>query len=180
MSSELLSFVVGGLLILIGIIGGGFEVKELKIPKVAWPTRFAALAVGAFFIGLGANIPDAITEAPFTTPVHAEAQPVTFTIADRLGDGQVSEQVTIVLNGRRVGTLTVNEHYPNSELSVTVPRAGQYSYTAEAAAIFHAEGGLREYFGAGQGVIEVEAGKIFDLVASMSGDTWLISLMDGG
>jgi hypothetical protein len=180
MSSELLSFIFGGLLFLIGIIGGGFEVKELKIPKVAWPTRCAALAAGLFFIGLSANIPDAVSRAPLTPPVQAQAQPVTFTIADQLGDGQVSEQVTILLDGRRVGTLTVNQHYPYSELSVTVPRAGQYSYTAEAAAVFDIEGELIEYYGAGQGMIEVEADKVFDLMASFSGNTWLISLMDGG
>jgi hypothetical protein len=187
MSSELLSFIFGGLLILIGIVGGGFEVKELKIPKVAWPTRFAALGAGAFFIAMGVTIPSDLTDAHLNnsaqallnSPVADQPQPVTFTIADQLGDGQVSEQVTILLDGRRVGTLTVNEHYPYSELSVTLPRAGQYSYTAEAAAVFDVEGELVEYYGAGQGMIQVEAGKIFDLTASISGNTWLISLTDG-
>jgi hypothetical protein len=61
---------------------------------------------------------------------------------------------------------------------VTVPQAGQYSYTAEAAAVFDIEGQLVEYYGAGQGMIQVEAGKIFDLTASISGNTWFISLMD--
>jgi len=34
MSIEIVAFVFGGLLLFVGVVGGGFEVKELEIPKV--------------------------------------------------------------------------------------------------------------------------------------------------
>jgi hypothetical protein len=178
MSSEVLSFIFGGLLILTGIIGGGFEIKELKIPKVTWPTRLAALAVGLLFIGMGLSPPNAVPEADAASRPPTQSRPITFTITDRLGEGQLSEQVTLLLNGRRIGMLSVNQHYPYSELPVTVPQEGRYSYTAEAAAVFETEGELVEYYGVGQGAIDVEGGKTFELAASVSGNTWLVTLLD--
>lgn len=50
MTLQNLSFVFGALLLLIGIIGGGFEIKEIKIPKVPLPIRLIAFICGAVFI----------------------------------------------------------------------------------------------------------------------------------
>lgn len=58
MTTEVLAFIFGCILVLIGIIGGGFEVKELKIPKVGWPTRVIAIIGGIDFISLGIELPD--------------------------------------------------------------------------------------------------------------------------
>jgi hypothetical protein len=52
MTLETLSFIFGALLFLVGLIGGGFEVKELKLPKVGWPIRLISIIVGAFFIAI--------------------------------------------------------------------------------------------------------------------------------
>jgi chemotaxis protein histidine kinase CheA len=46
---QVLAFVFGALLILIGIVGGGFEIKELKIPKVSIAGRVIAGLIGSFF-----------------------------------------------------------------------------------------------------------------------------------
>lgn len=58
MNHETLTFIFGALLLLIGILGGGFEVKELKVPKVGWSIRLISVIVGAFFIAmsLGFNV----------------------------------------------------------------------------------------------------------------------------
>ena len=51
MTIETLSFILGALLVLAGILGGGFEIKEVKIPKISGVTRFIAMVVGLAFIG---------------------------------------------------------------------------------------------------------------------------------
>lgn len=50
MQLETISFVLGGLLILIGLLGGGFEIKELRIPKVNTFARLLASILGLSFI----------------------------------------------------------------------------------------------------------------------------------
>lgn len=69
MTTEVLAFIFGCTLVLIGIIGGGFEVKELKIPKVGWPTRVFAIIGGIVFISLGIELPD--LGKPITTQLSA-------------------------------------------------------------------------------------------------------------
>jgi hypothetical protein len=159
-------------------VGGGFEVKELKIPTVRWPTRLIAILGGVFFIGLAVELPSNGSHATGFGVEATSSQPLNFTIHDELGDGQVSEQVTILINGRRVGAISVNEHFPTSEISVTVPREGRYSYATEAAAVFRSEGNELEVFGTGQGMIDIEPNKRFRLAGSFSGNTWLISLIE--
>ena len=50
MTLQTLSFILGALLLLTGILGGGFEVKEIKIPKIGGPARLIATIVGIAFI----------------------------------------------------------------------------------------------------------------------------------
>jgi hypothetical protein len=192
MNIAVLAFGLGALLLLVGILGGGFEIKELKIPKVGWPPRLVALVAGGCFIVLGIgqnasvnaptspNIPlvSGDVSKPTPPPPVAKEEPVEFSIYDQLGQNEISEQVTILLEGRRVGTLTVNEEYPGpAMISVTVPQTGRYSYTAEATAAFNFNGERRDFACAGQGTINVRRGKSFDLRGSInSSNTLLISL----
>jgi hypothetical protein len=48
-----LAMMLGGLLLLIGVVGGGFEVKELKIPKVATFPRLISSAFGLMLLFVG-------------------------------------------------------------------------------------------------------------------------------
>lgn len=57
MTLETLSFILGGVLVLSGILGGGFEAKELKIPKISGWIRLVAVVAGLAFIGLGFKAP---------------------------------------------------------------------------------------------------------------------------
>jgi hypothetical protein len=52
MSIELLSFVLGGFLVAVGLLGGGIEVRELKVPSVGRITRVLSFAAGLAFVGL--------------------------------------------------------------------------------------------------------------------------------
>jgi len=176
------SFVFGGILLFVGVVGGGFELKELKVPKVGMGVRVVSAIVGFLFVclGFGANsngastpsLPDPV--AP--TPVYASHGPVEVMLVDDLGQGEISEQVTVLIDGKNVGNLTVNGDYPHSSLRVSVNKPGQHSYTAEAAAVFNVQGYAMQYAGAGQGMIDVEPGKTYSLRGSISGNTWLVSL----
>jgi hypothetical protein len=53
MNLQLLSFLLGALLLLVGILGGGFEIKEVKVPKVGAMPRLGAFIVGVFFLYVG-------------------------------------------------------------------------------------------------------------------------------
>jgi hypothetical protein len=53
MSIEALTFVLGAVLLLTGILGGGFQIKDLRIPKVDRVPRVAATVCGLGFIGVG-------------------------------------------------------------------------------------------------------------------------------
>lgn len=192
MSIDVLAFAFGGVLLLVGILGGGFELKELKIPRVGGIIRLVTLLAGTCFITLGiglnssvkappsqTNIPVVTADAgkPTLLPHSAKEDPIEFTIHDQLGENEVSEQVTILLDGRRVGTLTISEEYPDAMISVTVPQTGRYSYTAEATTAFVFDGERHQVIGAGQGTINVKPGKSFDLRGSpSSNNTLLISL----
>lgn len=57
MTLDTLSFLLGGVLVLSGILGGGFEVKELRIPKISGWIRLVAVVAGLAFIGLGFRAP---------------------------------------------------------------------------------------------------------------------------
>jgi len=185
MNIQVLAFVFGGLLLFIGVLGGGFEVKELKVPKVGAGVRVVSAFVGVLFVclGFGASLtpsPQLNAENHEAAVVHASSpavdEPVDFTLTDQLGDGELSEQVTVLVDGKNVGNLTVNQEYPNSRLTVTVPKSGQHSYTAEAVAVFNIQGTPTQLAGAGQGMIEVRPGKVYFLRGSMTGSTWLVSI----
>jgi hypothetical protein len=141
MGFDTVAFVFGGVLLLVGIIGGGFEVQELKIPKVGWAPRLFATLAGLVFLCIGVNVQSTAAAGRGTPPAPAPPPtvvqtsvpptpaPIDFTIRDQRGENQVSEQVAVLIDGRVVGNLTVNEQYPNAGLTVTVPRPGRYSFT---------------------------------------------------
>lgn len=53
MNIQLVAFGFGCLLLMVAILGGGFEVKELKVPKVGRAPRFAACLFGVLFVFIG-------------------------------------------------------------------------------------------------------------------------------
>lgn len=59
MAIDALAFCFGGLLLFVALLGGGFEVKELKVPRLTWVPRTVFGSLGAIFIliGLGRQPP---------------------------------------------------------------------------------------------------------------------------
>ncbi|HEU0298283.1 MAG TPA: hypothetical protein VFR37_02490 [Longimicrobium sp.] len=56
MTLEVVSFIIGGLLIATAVVGGGFEIKEIRMPRVGAGARTGALVVGLLFILMGLGI----------------------------------------------------------------------------------------------------------------------------
>ena len=61
MSIEIIGFIFGCLLLFIGVVGGGIEVKEIKVPKISNVMRVISVILGIVFLivaGFGkGNIP---------------------------------------------------------------------------------------------------------------------------
>lgn len=168
MTLEMASFIFGGLLILIGLLGGGFEVKELRVPTIKWPGRVISTVLGTIFIVLGIGMDfgkqstddDSLSSSP-KTPTGM----VRFTIFDALESRHIvsgqSEQAVISIDGNPVGKLTVSGHFPRSELIVTVANEGQHSFAIEATAVYDINGKLTGVNCFGTGMIDVVEGSRF-------------------
>jgi hypothetical protein len=53
MTLQSMSFIFGAILLAVAILGGGFEIKEIKVSNVSIGVRALAGIVGLFFIALG-------------------------------------------------------------------------------------------------------------------------------
>ena len=88
MTLTTLSFILGAVLILAGILGGGFEAKELKIPKISGIARILAVVVGAIFVGLAFIPPasDTSNTSQSATIANEKTTKVTMSTMDRNTD----------------------------------------------------------------------------------------------
>src|SRR5438552_3869361 len=120
MNAQLALLIFAGILLLISILGGGFEVQHLKVPKVETVPRMLSGVGGVLFLGLGLyvgsypeprrNVDHQSSAAPTQAP-----RPIQFTIYDEIDTDigvDQSEQALIRIDGDPVGTLTVNSHFP--------------------------------------------------------------------
>lgn len=68
MELKILTFILGSILLLIGIFGGGFQVKELKIPQIGKFSRFLATSLGIFFILISIGLDEQPPTPPRSDP----------------------------------------------------------------------------------------------------------------
>jgi len=70
MKLNLIAFLFGAILLAVAILGGGFELKELKVPKVSWFPRLISAFVGRFcvVVGIGLETPPVDPPSPTTSP----------------------------------------------------------------------------------------------------------------
>lgn len=73
MELNLIAFLFGAILLGVAVVGGGFELKELKVPKVSWFPRFISALLGMFFIVLGIGLDASVTPP---TPFPVASPPV--------------------------------------------------------------------------------------------------------
>jgi hypothetical protein len=181
MTIELLAFIFGIVLLFIAIVGGGFELRELKVPRVGTVARIVSAVAGVIFLALGFS-GSTPPEPPDPQPPQAQEtpapspDPVHFTVGDELAELQITEQVTVHIDGRKVGTLTVDTVHPNSEVAVTLPEAGRYDYVLRSTTIFDHDGEPVELPGYGSGQIDVKDGSSFSVVAEVGEQELLLAL----
>jgi len=72
MTVQSMSFIFGALLLAVAILGGGFEVKEIKVSNVSIGVRFIAGIVGLFFIALGSGALGFLQQSGALTEPHSE------------------------------------------------------------------------------------------------------------
>jgi hypothetical protein len=79
MSLQLAAFAFGCFLLMITILGGGFEIKEIKVPKVGGASRLAACLCGFLFIGGGIKpaLVTSMLDRGITVEAEAAPAPVT-------------------------------------------------------------------------------------------------------
>lgn len=111
-TTEGIFILFGCLLLFIGIIGGGLEIKEIKVPQVSWPTRLAAIVAGFVFVLFGIGLTElnvnkndrvvkgqeeaAVGEESSNGPIApVENGEVKFTVVNELGLDQISESLQI-------------------------------------------------------------------------------------
>jgi len=73
MSVDLAVFIFGAILLSIGILGGGFELKEISVPKVGPIARGLAAVAGVVFIAMGISFArPQVAQAPTVASAPAE------------------------------------------------------------------------------------------------------------
>jgi hypothetical protein len=82
MSIEVMSFILGGLLVAVGLLGGGIEVRDLKVPPVGRAARVlsfcggVAFVVLAMFVGRHVSDPSASVKSVTSQDRHTFSEPV--------------------------------------------------------------------------------------------------------
>lgn len=122
--------------------------------------------------------PDTILAGSTTAPATQNAAAaVDFQITDELGDGQVTERVVVVIDGRSVGTLTVDTVHRTASLTVTVPRAGRHEYELSSSMIVEdGYGTTYQLNGQGTGYLQVTSGRSFELRGNYDLDPVMLEL----
>jgi len=70
MTLEVLSFGIGGILIGISVIGGGVELRELRVTKVGVAARCGAFLIGVIFVFMGLGLSDMVRQPPHDPVSH--------------------------------------------------------------------------------------------------------------
>ncbi len=170
---ETLIFIFGALLTLIGLLGGGFEAKEIKIPKIAGIGRLISLIFGLSLIWFGYNLSlnDNAKDKSIDNSNQREESglQVYFTIQDELiMDDFISDyegQTAVYINGLLIGTVTISSTYPLSSITASMPNEGRYDYYLEGSARITDYGGnVSDIYCMGNGTIDVESGKVYQII----------------
>lgn len=60
MTTQVVTFLIGAFLVTVGILGGGIEIKEVKIPKLPTVAKIMSTGVGLAFIVLALFFPQSL------------------------------------------------------------------------------------------------------------------------
>lgn len=216
MSNQTIAFVCGIGLIIVSILGGGIEAKEVRLPQLGIGSRILAAIFGALLLaGAGGLLdryikPVAITKplppadatvtartttsasvpistpssnpqpapleqlkaSPTASPVSRSTLPVKkgtdVTVVNYLGRDQIYEKIAVIVNGHKVGTLSVNQNESFDAIKVRVKPGDRYTLSGT---LGMNEGGeLVTYPESGSGVFSSPAGGTYRVKGDIKAD----------
>jgi hypothetical protein len=118
---EVALLVIGTLLLLAGVVVGGRRARATGLSGVG-AAPLAVAGVGAMCLVAGVILLG--NEPPAKGAVTA-------TITSSLDSRMVSDDMTVFIDGRRIGVLKLTVRSPEARLKVTVSKAGRHSYKIE-------------------------------------------------
>lgn len=169
MEIQTISFIVGVILIVVGIFGGGIEIKEIKIPRVGRFARTMSSLIGMLFIVLGLWAGGVIVPEVLVTHDsgdNVDGNKIAITISSSLGRvgelREIQSNVRIFVQGRSVAELLLDENNPSQSASVELDMPGQYKYYFEGYTVWSDNPDNRVPLD-GSGVIDVKDGDAFEM-----------------
>jgi len=132
MTPQSMSFIFGAILLAVAILGGGFEVKEIKVSNVTVGVRIIAGIVGLFFIVLGFwPQPIALTESG-SAPGGAGMEPprVVLRTPPKPDEALVAGQIPFISDQARIDVdalyVPAQDHCHQSQSNRDDYRPGRY------------------------------------------------------
>ncbi len=175
MNLPVVCLLIGGGLLALALLGGGVKIRDYVVPRIG--ARLRALA-GVLAVPFAAGGVFLYAQGP--EPMKAVAAPVvqaprlvTIHIEKVLGEGQLSEQVLVLLNAQLVGSVTVSEHHRSAEVRVAVLGEGRHKYQLVGDCAYRDADGVKQYAkGMEAGYLDVEDGATYVLKGELVGSRW--------
>jgi hypothetical protein len=143
---------------------------------LGWLAGITAAVISGVLVVVLTNEP-AQPQTPPPTEPYSGGQSIDFAITDQLGEGQISERISVTVNGRMVGTLTVDTVHTNGSVTVTLPSAGTYDYLLKASMVIEdSYGDPVAVTGYGTGTLQASNGRSFAVAGDYSTDPVSLSL----
>lgn len=168
MELHTMSFIFGAILLVVGLWGGGIEIKELKIPRVGGMARSLSLLIGIIFIFLGLWVGGFIGAEKTNGDQVIDDKKIAFTIKGSLGRvnelREIESKARIYVAGNKVIEISLDKDKPSDSVSVYVQKPGEYKYYFEGHSIWSNAPNDRVPI-SGNGIINVENGDAFEMRA---------------
>lgn len=159
----------GGVLLALSGPDRAFQRHERSSAKTKRLPRIVAAIAALFFVAASSSLGTASDSRPDKEGFPKQVERVKakgrrlpsiqFIIFDELQPHHLAsehrEEAVVKIDGIAVGTITVNEYFPKSELIVKVANEGEHSFAIESRAIFRIDNTLAEVNCYGSGAIYV-------------------------
>jgi hypothetical protein len=173
-----LTFLLGCVLIVVAIIGGGFEITQIRIPKVGFIARTMAAIFGSILLLVSMGNPeffsgmnDASSSRRGSTSSGGEInlspkpeiqEAFYITIYNEAVGNQIFERINVDLSGQGVGQLVSDRNRPLS--STYVKLIGRYhNYRISGISIIQVGSRQHTRIVSGEGVIDARESSQFEL-----------------
>lgn len=168
-----ITFFVGLGLIILAVLGGGLEIKEVKIPSLGRFARAATFGIGVALLGLSLMEPEYLQRLSSNLSGHpdktasrserTDARPEkTLYFFNSLDPDEESNRVEVLVNGESVGALNIDKVLTTASLTYKTRRL-RIEYTIKGAQLVRAGNDIQTFEIVGQGQLEVIDGKRYRL-----------------